>query len=72
MLDGDNSSCGSSLVFVKYENDCKGHADVNFNALRKIALVMLKNETSNKVGIKNKRLTAGRNDDYLLKVLVGE
>ena len=57
---------------MKYENDCKGHADVNFNALRKIALVMLKNETSNKVGIKNKRLTAGRNDDYLLKVLVGE
>jgi len=59
-------------VFVNYENDRKGHADVNFNALRKNALVMVKNETSNKDGIKNKRLTAGRNDDYLLKVLVGE
>ena len=49
----------------------KGHADVNFSALRKTALVMLKNETTNKVGIKNKRLTAGWDDDYLLKVLVG-
>jgi predicted transposase YbfD/YdcC len=49
----------------------KGHADVNFSTLRKTALVMLKNETTNKVGIKNKRLTAGWDDDYLLKVLVG-
>ena len=49
----------------------KGHADVNFSTLRKTALVMLKNETTNKVGIKNKRLTTGWDDDYLLKVLVG-
>ncbi len=33
---------------------------------------MLKNETSNNVGIKNKRLTTGWDDDYLLIVFVGE
>ena len=49
----------------------KGHADVNFSTLRMIALVMLKNETSNNVGTKNKSLTAGRDDDYHHKVLFG-
>jgi predicted transposase YbfD/YdcC len=33
----------------------KGHADANFSALRRMALSMLKNETTRKVGVKNKR-----------------
>jgi hypothetical protein len=32
---------------------------------------MLKNEPTLKVGVKNKRLTAGWDEDYLEKVLVG-
>jgi len=57
------------------EDQCrirKGHADANFSILRRTALSLLKNESSLKVGIKNKRLTAGWDEDYLEKVLVGE
>jgi predicted transposase YbfD/YdcC len=56
------------------EDQCrirKGHADQNFSILRRTALGMLKNETSHKVGIKNKRLTAGWDEAYLEKVLLG-
>lgn len=49
----------------------KGHADANFSLLRRMALAMLKNETTNKVGIKNKRLTAAWDEAYLEQVLVG-
>ena len=49
----------------------KGHADANFSLLRRMALAMLKNETTNKVGIKNKRLTAAWDEAYLDQVLVG-
>ena len=48
-----------------------GHADANFSVLRRAALGLLKNEKTAKVGVKNKRLAAGWNDDYLLKVLLG-
>ena len=37
----------------------KGHADTNFSILRRTALSLLKNESTAKVGIKNKRLNAG-------------
>jgi predicted transposase YbfD/YdcC len=56
------------------EDQCrirKGHADANFSILRRTALSLLKNEKTAKVGIKNKRLTAAWNDDYLEKVLCG-
>jgi predicted transposase YbfD/YdcC len=56
------------------EDQCrirKGHADANFSILRRTALSMLKNESSLKVGVKNKRLTAGWDEDYLEKVLIG-
>ena len=50
----------------------KGHADVNFSILRRAALALLKNESTLKVGIKNKRLTAGWDEAYLEKVLLGK
>lgn len=57
------------------EDQCRirhGHADANFSILRRTALSMLKNESTLKVGIKNKRLTAGWDHRYLRKVLLGE
>lgn len=56
------------------EDQCrvrKGHADANFSSLRRTALSLLKNESTLKVGIKNKRLTAGWHEAYLEKVLLG-
>jgi predicted transposase YbfD/YdcC len=56
------------------EDQCRirtGRADTNFSSLRRTALSLLKNETTLKVGIKNKRLNAGWNDKYLEKVLLG-
>ena len=49
----------------------KGHADANFSSPRRTALSLLKNEPTAKVGIKNKRLTAGWDEAYLEKVLLG-
>ena len=49
----------------------KGHADANFAVARRMALSLLKNEKSQKVGVKTKRLTAAWNEDYLEKVLFG-
>jgi predicted transposase YbfD/YdcC len=56
------------------EDQCrlrKGHADANFSILRRTALSLLKNERTLKVGIKNKRLTAGWDETYLEQVLLG-
>ena len=56
------------------EDQCrirKGHADANFSILRRTAISLLKNEPTLKVGIKNKRLTAGWDETYLEKVLTG-
>lgn len=50
----------------------KGHADANFSSLRRTALSLLKNNHTKKVGVKNKRLAAALNDDYLTEVLVGK
>ena len=49
----------------------KGYGAENFSRLRRIALNLLRNETSAKVGIKTKRLRAGWDEGYLLKVLTG-
>lgn len=57
------------------EDQCrlrKGHADTNFSILRRTALSLLKNNSTLKVGIKNKRLTAAWDETYLEEVLVGK
>ena len=54
------------------EDECRirlGHADTNFSLLRRAALSLLKNEQTAKIGVKNKRLSAALDDNYLLKVL---
>ena len=42
----------------------------NFAVLRHMALTLLKNDKSTKTGIKNKRLKAGWDNDYLAKLLM--
>jgi predicted transposase YbfD/YdcC len=57
------------------EDQCrvrKGEGAENFAVIRHIALNLLKQELSAKVGIRNKRLKAASNDEYLLKVLMSE
>jgi predicted transposase YbfD/YdcC len=49
----------------------KGHGAENFSRLCRIALVLLKKETTLKVGIATKRNLCGWDNDYLLKVLAG-
>jgi sRNA-binding carbon storage regulator CsrA len=49
----------------------KGNAPENFAVLRHIALNMIKKEKSRKKSVKSKRLRAGWDNDYLLKVLAG-
>jgi hypothetical protein len=47
-----------------------GYADQNFSLLNRIFLNLIKNEQSRKRSIKGKRLDAGWNNDYLLKILI--
>lgn len=46
-----------------------GYAAQNVSLMNKISLNLLKNERSVKVGIKNKRLKASRDNHYMMKVL---
>jgi predicted transposase YbfD/YdcC len=48
-----------------------GHAAENLAMVRRLAVNLLKQETSRSVGIKVKRMEAAWNPDYLLKVLTG-
>jgi predicted transposase YbfD/YdcC len=55
------------------EDECrirKDHGPHNFAILRHIALNLLKQEKTCKLGVKNKRLKAGWDDDYRLRVLL--
>jgi predicted transposase YbfD/YdcC len=47
----------------------KGHGAENFSRLCRIALNLLKRETTNKKGIDSKRKDAGWDDQYMLKVI---
>lgn len=61
-----------SLDISFREDDCRvraGYAAQNFAILRHIALNMLKAEKTAKVGIRNKRLKAGWDNNYHLRVL---
>ena len=49
----------------------KDHEAQNLATLRHIALNLLKQETTAKIGVKNKRLKAGWSEEYLLRVLGG-
>lgn len=46
-----------------------GYAAENLSRVRRLALVLLKQEKTAKIGIKAKRLKAGWDEKYLLKVL---
>jgi predicted transposase YbfD/YdcC len=61
------------IAFREDENRVrKDHGPQNLAVLRHLALNLLKHETSLKVGIKAKRLRAGWDHRYLLKVLCPE
>ena len=46
-----------------------GNAAQNFSLINRIALNLLKDEKSAKVGVKGKKLKAGWDNKYLLKIL---
>ena len=62
-----------SLDVTFNEDQCrvrKGNGPHNFAVLRHIALNLLKQEKTAKIGLKGKRLKAGWDETYLLKVLL--
>jgi len=68
------NSCHWVLDVAFREDDCrvrKENGAQNFAILRRIALNLLKQEHTAKCGIKAKRLKAGWDEAYLLKVLTG-
>jgi len=71
---GVENSLHWSLDVSFREDECRvrtGNAAENFSVLRHIALNLLRQETSKKVGIKTKRNVAGWDHAYLAKVLAG-
>jgi predicted transposase YbfD/YdcC len=67
--------CHWQLDVTFQEDQCRvrqGHADANFSVMRRMALSMLKNNRSRRVGIKNKRMIAALDESYLTEVLLGK
>ncbi len=59
------------IDMILYSHTRKGHGAENFAILRHIALNLLKQEKTAKIGIQNKRLKAGWDSSYLKKILAG-
>jgi hypothetical protein len=58
------------IVFAEDDSRVrKGNGAPNLAVLRHIALNLLRQETALRVGVKAKRLRAGWDNDYLLRVL---
>lgn len=71
---GIENSCHWVLDMAFREDESrtrKNHAPENLALMRHIALNLLREEKTAKLGIKNKRLKAGWNDHYLAKILFG-
>ncbi len=71
---GVENSLHCALDISFREDECRvrtGHGAENLSVLRRIALNLLKKDRTLKVGIENKRLRAGWDNAYLLKVLLG-
>lgn len=69
---GIENNCHWQLDVAFSEDQCrirKGHGDENFSTLRRTAMSLLKKETAAKCGVKNKRLNAGWDNDYMEKVI---
>lgn len=72
---GIENSCHWQLDVTFHEDECrirKGHGDENFSTLRRTALSLLRQEKTAKCGVKNRRLAAGWNDDYMEKVVFAQ
>jgi hypothetical protein len=52
-----------------YSRKRNGFAAQNYSVLNRIALNLLKNEKTTKVGVRGKRLKAGWDNQYLIKLL---
>ena len=74
-LAGELSVEEARVLDVTFHEDSsrikKENAPENFGLLRRLALCLLKRETSSKRSIKGKRLRASWDDGYLLRVLCG-
>ena len=55
-----------------YNTTRNGQAAQNLAVVRKMALNVLKADKISKISLKAKRLKAGWNEDYLLKILVND
>jgi predicted transposase YbfD/YdcC len=64
---------GLAVAFREEESRVRlGHAPENLAVLRHIALNLLRQDTSTKLGIHNKRLKAGWDDAYLANLVFGQ
>ena len=57
------------FIFIEFYGLEEHATGQNFSVLMKIALNLLKNEKSEKQGIKGKRLKAAYDNEYLIKLL---
>ena len=69
-------NCVHGVLDVAFREDESrirtGHAPENMAVLRHIALNLLRQDTTSKMGMQNKRLKAGWDETYLAKLVFGE